>query len=163
MLFQSLAMRELEIPLDLNQPHRHYRHHRSQGNSLPITAGIATFASLHLFFSSETRRIGSRLHRRRSALCRSGNVSEMGMDHSAAHRLSCRFGGCWLTGRAMKPVHDLVRSTRDISERICPDASPSPMSLTASTAPPTRVSLMLRKQAWACRSLGGLLPRVAAR
>ncbi len=26
-------------------------------------------------------------------------------------------GGYWLTGRAMKPVHDLVRSTRDISER----------------------------------------------
>ena len=31
-LFQSPAMHELEVPLDVNQLHHHYRHHRDQGN-----------------------------------------------------------------------------------------------------------------------------------
>ena len=32
MLFQSTAMRELEVPVDIHQLHNHYRHHRNLGN-----------------------------------------------------------------------------------------------------------------------------------
>jgi heavy metal sensor kinase len=117
-LYQSPAMRDLAVPLDLQRPRNHYRHHRDEGTfttfyrrgddvrvlSLQFQVGknecrvqVATIVS-PLYEVLETFRVwawtGLPL-----ILCAAG------------------FGGYWLSGRAMKPVHGLVLATREISER----------------------------------------------
>jgi heavy metal sensor kinase len=118
MLFQSAAMRELEVPLDINQMRHHYRHHRDSGH-------FTTYYRRH----SDVRVLAS--------LVQLGDEAwrvQVATDVNPLYAILETFrkwawsvlplivalaglGGYALTGRAMKPVHDLVRSTRDISER----------------------------------------------
>ena len=117
-IFQSPAMRELEVPLNLNQLHHRYRHHRDQGNFTTYyrrRAEIRVLATLtsvdnkfyHIQVATDVNPLYEVLQTYRRwawtvlplIVCLAG------------------LGGYWLTGRAMKPVHDLVRSTKQISER----------------------------------------------
>ena len=118
MIFQSSAMRDLGVPLDKTRLRRHYRHHRDDGDfttyyhrqgdvrvlaskvqvgTNPYSIQVATIVS-PLYDLLQTFRawawIGLPL-----IVCLAG------------------FGGYWLSGRAMRPIHSLVLSTRIISER----------------------------------------------
>ncbi len=118
MLFQSPAMRELEIPLDVNLLQHHYRHHRDQGS-------FTTYYRRH----DDVRVLASLVH-----LGAKAYRIQVATDVNPLYAVLETFrkwvwtglplvvclagmGGYWLTGRAMNPVHDLVHSTRHISER----------------------------------------------
>ena len=117
-IYQSPAMHELDVPIDTTRLRSHYRHHRDNGNfttyyrrardvralssnvqvaSNAYQIQVATFVS-PLYEALDTFRIwvwiGVPI-----IICAAG------------------LGGYWLSGRAMKPVHNLVLSTREISER----------------------------------------------
>ena len=117
-LFQSPAMRELEVPLDISQLHNHYRHHRDQGNFTTYYRrhrDVRVLASLVQF--------GDRAYRIQVATDVNPLYAVLETFRNWAWTVLplilslAGFGGYWLSGRAMKPVHDLVRSTADISER----------------------------------------------
>ena len=118
MLYQSPAMHELAVPLDPQRLRNHYRHHRDEGNfttfyrrggdvrvlSSKVQVGryeyriqVATIVS-PLYEVLETFRIWTWMGLP-LIVCVAG------------------LGGYWLSGRAMKPIHNLVLSTREISER----------------------------------------------
>lgn len=117
-IYQSPAMHELDIPIDTVRVRSRYRHHRDNGNfttyyrrardvrvlSFAAQVGsngyriqVATFVS-PLYEALDTFRIWAWIGLP-IILCAAG------------------LGGYWLSGRAMKPVHNLVLSTREISER----------------------------------------------
>ncbi len=127
MIYQSPAMHELEVPTDIVRVRNRYRHHRDNGNfttyyrrardvrvlSLNVQVGsiayrvqVATFVS-PLYEALDTFRtwawIGLPM-----IICAAG------------------LGGYWLSGRAMEPVHNLVLSTREISERNLAKRIPMP-------------------------------------
>jgi heavy metal sensor kinase len=137
MIYQSPTMRDLDVPLDTTRLRDHYRHYRDNGNfttyyrrqgdvrvlASQAQAGIdvyhvqvATIVS-PLYEVLQTFRIwiwtGLPI-----ILCVAG------------------VGGYWLSGRAMKPVHNLVFLTREISERslskrlLVPDAKDELRELT---------------------------------
>jgi heavy metal sensor kinase len=118
MLFQSPAMRELEVPLDIHQMRHHYRHHRDSGN---FTTYYRRHGDVRVLASLV--QVGDEVWRVQVATdvnpfyailetFRKWTWAILPLIVSLAG-----LGGYWLTGRAMSPVHDLVRSTRDISER----------------------------------------------
>ena len=118
MLFQSPAMRELEVPLDVNQLHNHYRHHRDQGN-------FTTYYRRHgdVRVLATLVQLGDKAYRIQVATNVNPLYAVLDTFRNGVWTILplivclAGLGGYWLTGRAMKPVHDLVRSTRDISER----------------------------------------------
>ncbi len=118
MLFQSQAMRELEVPLDLNQLHHHYRHHRDQGNFTTYYRRRAEVRVLATLI-----KVGDTFYRIQVAIDVNPLYAVLQTYRQWAWTVLplivclAGLGGYWLTGRAMKPVHDLVRSTRQISER----------------------------------------------
>ena len=117
-LFQSPAMRELEVPLSTDQLHHHYRHHRDQGN---FTTYYRRHVDVRVLQSLVP--LGDKAYRVQVAT----DVNPLYAVLEAFRKWVwtvlplivglAGLGGYWLTGRAMKPVHALVRSTRDISER----------------------------------------------
>ncbi len=118
MVFQSAAMRDLEVPLDTNQLQHHYRHHRDQGN---FTTYYRRHGDVRVLASPV--QVGDKTYRIQVATDVNPLYAVLETFRRGAWTIlplivclaGC--GGYWLSGRAMKPVHDLVRSTRDISER----------------------------------------------
>ncbi len=127
MIYQSAAMHELDVPIDTVRVRNHYRHHRDNGNfttyyrrardvrvlSSNVQVGsnayriqVATFVS-PLYEALDTFRIWTWIGFP-FIICVAG------------------LGGHWLSGRAMKPVHNLVLSTREISERNLANRIPMP-------------------------------------
>ena len=117
-LFQSQAMRDLQVPLGVNQLVHHYRHHRDREN---FTTYYRRHGDVRVLES--TVQLGDKAYR-----------IQVATDVNPLYAILETFrhwvwtilplmvclagcGGYWLSGRAMKPVHDLVLSTRDISER----------------------------------------------
>ena len=109
-------MRELEVPLDINQLHHHYRHHRDQGNSI-------TYYRRHSDVLSSLIQLGDKAYRIQVATDVNPLYAVLETFRTWAWTILplivclAGLGGYWRTGRAMKPVHDLVRSTDGISER----------------------------------------------
>ncbi len=118
MLFQSPAMRELEVPLELNQLQHHYRHHRDHGD---FTTYYRRHGDVRVLASLV--QLGDKTYRIQVATDVNPLYAVLETFRKWAWTVLplivclAGLGGYWLTGRAMKPVHDLVRSTRDISER----------------------------------------------
>ncbi len=118
MLFQSPAMRELEVPLNVTQLQHHYRHHRDQGDFTTYYrrhGDVRVLASVMQFGNKDYRiQVATDINSLYAVLetFRKGAWTFLPLIICLAG-----LGGYWLSGRAMKPVHDLVRSTRDISER----------------------------------------------
>ena len=118
MLYQSPAMRELNVPLDTNQLYHHYRHHRDQGN---FTTYYRRHSDVRVLAS--VIQLGGREYRIQVATDVNPLYAVLETFRKWAWALLpvilclAGVGGYWLTGRAMEPVLDLVRSTRDISER----------------------------------------------
>jgi heavy metal sensor kinase len=118
MLFQSPAMRQLEVPLDTNQLYHHYRHHRDQAN---FTTYYRRHADVRVLASLV--QVGEKAYRIQVATDVNPLYAVLetfrNWAWTALPLIVCLagLGGYWLTGRAMKPVHDLVRSTSNISER----------------------------------------------
>ncbi|AXC11604.1 sensor histidine kinase [Acidisarcina polymorpha] len=117
MLFQSPAMRELQVPLDVNQLYHHYRHHRDQGNFTTYyrrSSDVRVLASLVQLQGNAYRiQVATDVNPFYEILETFRKWSWAGLPLIVC---LAGLGGYWLTGRAMKPVHDLVHSTRDISE-----------------------------------------------
>jgi heavy metal sensor kinase len=118
MLYQSPAMHELEVPLDLKRLHNHYRHHRDEGN---FTTFYRRGSDVRVL--SVKVRVGGNEYR-----VQVGTIVSPLYEILETFRLwawtglplivgVAGLGGYWLSGRAMKPVHNLVLSTREISER----------------------------------------------
>ena len=117
MLFQSAAMRELEIPLNIGLLQHHYRHHRDQGD-------FTTYYRRHddVRVLASLVQLGGKAYRIQVAT--DVNPLYAVLETFRKWVWACLpvivclagLGGYWLTGRAMKPIHDLVRSTRHISE-----------------------------------------------
>lgn len=118
MLFQSPAMRELEVPLDVNQLQHHYRHHRDYGDFTTYyrrNGDVRVLASVVKVGDKEYRiQVATNVNPLYAVLETFRNWA-----WTMLPLIVCLagLGGYLLTGRAMKPVHDLVHSTRDISER----------------------------------------------
>ena len=118
MLFQSPAMRELQVPLDVNQLQHHYRHHRDQGD---FTTYYRRHDDVRVFAS--VMQLGDRGYRIQVATDINPLYAVLETFRKGAWTVLplivclAGLGGYWLSGRALKPVHELVRSTRDISER----------------------------------------------
>ncbi len=127
MLFQSPAMRELEVPLDTNQLHSHYRHHRDLGN-------FTTYYRRHrdVRVLASVVHLGDKTYRIQVAADINPLYAVLETFRKAAWTILplivclAGFGGYWLTGRAMEPLHSLVRSTRGISERNLSERLPVP-------------------------------------
>ena len=118
MLFQSPAMQKLGVPLNVNQLQHHYRHHRDQGD-------FTTYYRRHgdVRVLSSLVQLGDKTYRIQVATDVNPLYAVLETFRKFAWTILplivslAGLGGYWLTGRAMKPVHELVRSTRDISER----------------------------------------------
>jgi heavy metal sensor kinase len=117
-LYQSPAMRDLAVPLDLQRPRNHFRHHRDQGNFTTFyrRGDDVRVLSLQVTVAKNGYRVQvativSPLYKILEAF-RFWAWTGLPLIVCAAG-----FGGYWLSGRAMKPVHDVVLATREISER----------------------------------------------
>jgi len=118
MLYQSPAMRALDVPLDPTQLRHHYRHHRDEGD---FTTYYHRQGDVRVLASKV--QVGSKKYRVQVATVVSplyDVLETFGVwAWTGLPLILCAagFGGYWLSGRAMKPVHNLVLSTREITER----------------------------------------------
>jgi heavy metal sensor kinase len=116
--YQSPAMRELDVPLDIMQLRHHYRHHRDDGN---FTTYYRRQGDVRVLASKV--QIGSTEYRVQIATIVSPLYEVLRLFRVWAWTglplIVCvaGLGGYWLSGRAMQPIHHLVLSTREISER----------------------------------------------
>jgi heavy metal sensor kinase len=118
MIFQSSAMHDLDVPLDKTRLRHHYRHYRDEGDF-----------TTYYHRQGDVRVLASKVQVGRNTY----NV-QVAMIVSPLYDVLqtfrawvwtglplivslAGFGGYWLSGRAMKPVHNIVLSTRAISER----------------------------------------------
>ena len=118
MIFQSSAMRDLDVPLDKMRLRHHYRHRRDTGDFTTYyhrQGDVRVLASKlqigNNAYSVQVATIVSPLYQVLQTFrtwAWTGLLLTLGLAGS---------GGYWLSGRAMKPVHNLVLSTRTISER----------------------------------------------
>jgi len=118
MLYQSSAMRELDVPLDTTQLRHHYRHHRDDGD---FTTYYHRQGDVRVLASK--MQIGSTEYRVQVATIVSPLYEVLELFRVWAWTglplIVCLagLGGHWLSGRAMKPIHHLVLAMREISER----------------------------------------------
>jgi heavy metal sensor kinase len=118
MIFQSSAMRDLDVPLDKTRLRHHYRHYRDDGD---FTTYYHRQGDVRVLASKV--QVGSNEYSVQVATVVSPLYDVLDTFRVWAWTglplIVCLagFAGYWLSGRAMKPVHDLVLSTRAISER----------------------------------------------
>ena len=117
-LYQSPAMHELEVPLDPARLRAHYRHRRDQGNYTTyyhrqgdVRVLSSTLQIANEEYHVQVATIVSPLYEVLEAFSLWAGTG-LPLVLCAAG-----IGGYWLSGRAMKPVRDLVLATREISER----------------------------------------------
>ena len=118
MIFQSSAMRDLGVPLEKTRPRHHYRHYRDDGDFTTYyhrQGDVRVLASKVQVgtdpYSVQVATIVSPLY---DVLNTFRAWVWIGLPLIV---FLAGFGGYWLSGRAMKPVHSLALSTRTISER----------------------------------------------
>ncbi len=117
-LYQSPAMRELDVPLDPTQLRHHFRHHRDEGN---FTTYYHRQGDIRVLASKV--QVGRNEYRVQVATIVTPLYEVLQTFRTWAWAglplivCAAGFGGYWLSGRAMKPVQTLVLSTREISER----------------------------------------------
>ena len=118
MIFQSSAMRDLDVPLDKTRLRHHYRHYRDDGD---FTTYYHRQGDVRVLASKV--QVGSNEYSVQVATVVSPLYDVLDTFRVWAWTglplIVCLagFAGYWLSGRAMKPVHNLVLSTRAISER----------------------------------------------
>jgi heavy metal sensor kinase len=118
MLYQSPAMRDLDVPLDTTRLRHHYRHHRDEGN---FTTYYHRQGDVRVLASKVDA--GGKEYRVQVATIVSPLYEVLDTFRVWAWTglpiIVCLagLGGYWLSGRAMKPIHSLVLATRGISER----------------------------------------------
>ena len=118
MIFQSSAMRDLDVPLDKTRLRHHYRHYRDDGD---FTTYYHRQGDVRVLASKV--QVGDNEYNVQVATIVSPLYDVLQTFRAWAWTglplIVCLagFGGYWLSGRAMKPVHNLVISTRAISER----------------------------------------------
>ena len=117
-LYQSPAMRALAVPLDETRLRNHYRHHRDEGDFTTYyhRQGDVRVLSTDVRVGDEEYKVQvativSPLY---EVLEKFGTWVWTGLPIILCFAGA---GGYWLSGRAMRPVHNLVLSTRAISER----------------------------------------------
>lgn len=117
MRYQSPAMRALDVPLDAAHMLHHYRHHRDDGDFTTYyhrQGDIRVLASKVQVGSNEFKvQIATVVSPLYAVLQTFSVWAWIGLP-----LIICiaGLGGYWLSGRAMKPIHSLVLSTREISE-----------------------------------------------
>jgi heavy metal sensor kinase len=118
MIYQSSAMRDLDVPLDTTRLRHHYRHYRDDGD---FTTYYHRQGDVRVLASKV--QVGNNEYRVQVATIVSPLYDVLNTFRVWAWTglplIVCLagLGGYWLSGRAMKPVHSLVLSTRAISER----------------------------------------------
>ncbi|HEY6846349.1 MAG TPA: ATP-binding protein [Terracidiphilus sp.] len=118
MIFQSSAIRDLDVPLDKTRLRHHYRHYRDDGD---FTTYYHRQGDVRVLASKV--QVGSNEYSVQVATVVSPLYDVLDTFRVWAWTglplIVCvaGFAGYWLSGRAMKPVHNLVLSTRAISER----------------------------------------------
>ena len=117
-LYQSPAMRELDVPLDTNQLRHHYRHHRDEGNFTTYyhrQGDVRVLASKVQVEGNEYRLQVATIVSPLYDVLETFGVWAW----TSLPLILCvaGLGGYWLSGHALKPVHNLVLSTREITER----------------------------------------------
>ena len=118
MIFQSSAMHDLDVPLDKTRMRHHYRHYRDTGDFTTYyhrQGDVRVLASkVHVGANSYNVQVATIVSPLYDVLQTFRTWTWTGLP-----LIICLagFGGYWLSGRAMKPVHNLVLSTRIISER----------------------------------------------
>ena len=126
-LYQSPAMHDLDIPLDTTRLRHHYRHHRDEGNfttyyrrrgDVRVLVSKVQVGGCALSIQAAT--VVSPLYAVLETF-RRWTLASLPIILAAAG-----FGGYWLSERAMKPVHTLVLSAREISERSLSKRIPVP-------------------------------------
>jgi heavy metal sensor kinase len=127
MLYQSPAMRALDVPLDAAHMLHRYRHHRDDGDfttyyhrqgDIRVLASKVQAGSNQ--FKVQIATVVSPLY----AVLQTFSVwAWIGLP-----LIICiaGLGGYWLSGRAMQPIHSLVLSTREISEHSLSKRIPVP-------------------------------------
>jgi heavy metal sensor kinase len=118
MVYQSSAMLELQVPLDTGRLRNHYRHRRDAGD-------FTTFyrRGVDVRVLSSQVQVGRHEYRVQVATIVTPLYEILNTVRLWAWiglpLIVCvaGIGGYWLSGRAMKPVRNLVLATREISER----------------------------------------------
>ena len=118
MLYQSPAMRNLDVPLDTSRLRHHYRHHRDQGD---FTTYYHRQGDVRVL-SSKVQVAGNEYRVQVATIVSPlyDVLETFGVwAWTSLPLILCAagFGGYWLSGHALKPVHNLVLSTRAITER----------------------------------------------
>ncbi len=118
MIFQSSAMHDLDVPLDKTRLRHHYRHYRDTGNFTTYyhrQGDVRVLASkVPVGANSYSVQVATIVSPLYDVLQTFRTWAWTGLPLTVC---LAGFGGYWLSGRAMKPVHSLVLSTRTISER----------------------------------------------
>ena len=117
-LYQSPAMRALDVPLDTNRLRHHYRHHRDEGDFTTYyhrQGDVRVLASKVQVAGNEYRvQVATIVSPLYDVLETFGVWAWTSLPLILC---AAGFGGYWLSGHALKPVHNLVLSTREITER----------------------------------------------
>ncbi len=117
-LYQSPAMHDLRIPLDPTQRRDHYRHHRDNGN---FTTYYHKGGDVRVLSSDVRMDSGDYKVQVATVVSPLYEVLELFQKWALAGLpltlCLAALGGYWLSGRALRPVHNLVLATRAISER----------------------------------------------
>ncbi len=118
LLFQSPAMRELGVPVSTVQMRNHYRHYRDRGNFTTFyhRQGAVRVLGTKLTYGDEELRVQVAV-----VVSPLYDVLESFSfwAWTGLPLIGCFAGvaGYWLSGHAMKPIHDMVLATRGISDR----------------------------------------------
>lgn len=118
MIYQSDAMRDLNLPLDTTRMRSHYRHHRDDGDFTTYyhrQGDVRVLASKVSVGRDEYRvQVATIVSPLYEVLQTFGMWAWTGLPLIV---VVAGAGGYWLSKRAMNPVHNLVLATREISER----------------------------------------------
>lgn len=116
-LYQSPAMRDLDVPLDINRLRHHYRHHRDEGDFTTYyhrQGDVRVLASKVQVAGNEYRvQVATIVSPLYDVLQTFGVWAWTSLPLILC---AAGFGGYWLSGHALKPIHNLVLSTREITE-----------------------------------------------
>jgi heavy metal sensor kinase len=117
-VYQSSAMRDLDVPLDTTRLRHHYRHYRDNGDFTTYYHRQGDVRVLASKVEAGSNEYGIQVATIVSPLYDVLDTFRV-WAWTGLPLIVCvaGFGGYWLSGRAMKPVHNLVLSTRAISER----------------------------------------------
>ena len=146
MVFQSPAMHDLDVPIGPVQGRSHYRHHRDNGNFTTYyrRARDVRVSSSNVTIRSDTYKI--QVATFVSPLYEALDTFRVWI-WTGLPIIVCAagFGGYLLSGRAMKPVHNLVLSTREISERNLAQRIPVPAAQDELSELANTMNLMLER------------------